>query len=934
MRGAAHGAHAATNRRCELAPVDDPESRMSASSLPVDAILPDLRAALVAGTRLVLEAPPGAGKTTRVPPALLDAGWLDGRKILLLEPRRIAARAAAEFMAAQRGERVGETVGYRIRFESRVSAATRIEVVTEGILTRMIQDDPELAAVGAIVFDEFHERHLHGDLGAALALDVQANLRPDLRLLIMSATLDGERIARWFDAAQLVSAGRSFAVRVAHPPARANEAWPERGWPFHLRRAIELALAENDGDVLVFLPGKREIEIARRALETLDGNDFSRAAAPLETGNRERASRSPPLPQESLSLARHADSSAIAIVPLHGELTLAEQHAALAPAAPGTRRVVLATNVAESSLTLPGVRAVVDLGLAREPRFDPNSGFTRLETANISQASADQRAGRAGRLGPGTCYRLWPQSRRLDAERTPEMAQVELSQLALELGAWGSDALRWLDPPPAGALAQARDLLRRLGALDPDGRIRALGRAMLALGAHPRLAAAVLRAPLLQQALACDLAALIEARNPLRGEAGRNDDFRQRVAALRAWRLRDRADARDLGADVGALAAVAQAADAWRRRLSQSRLTGEGPDGADGRSTRSPVAASRTPGSPVPTLPASREESSNARASGDILIHAFPDRIARQDPNNPRRYQLANGRGARLLDESTLFGEPWLVVVDLRFDERDSLILAAAPFDADALERDFPERFVRLRNVRWNRDKRAVDAFEERRFDAIVLERRSVPARPEDAVPALIAAVRELGLGALPWSDHARELRLRVVALRGWCPELGLPDFSDATLLATLEEWLAPYLANKRRLDALLPAELSEALAAQLDFSQRRALDEQAPHAIHVPSGMERRIVYSSDAPPVLAVKLQELFGLADTPRIANGRVPLTLHLLSPGGKPVQVTQDLKSFWERTYPEVKKELKGRYPKHPWPDDPWTATPTHRAKPRR
>jgi ATP-dependent helicase HrpB len=760
----------------------------------------------------------------------------------------------------------------------------------------------------------------------------------------MSATLDGERVARWFDARQLASEGRSHPVRITHPPARAGEAWPDRGWPFHLRRAIELALAENGGDVLAFLPGKREIEIARRALDSLGGLGSSHDASAVGVGasEDERASRLKPLPQASHSQAwpshgppsdaRSIAAGTIVIVPLHGELALAEQHAALAPAAAGTRRVVLATNVAESSLTLPGVRTVVDLGLAREPRFDPNSGFTRLETANVSQASADQRAGRAGRLGPGICYRLWPQSRRLDAERTPEMAQVELSQLALELGAWGSDALRWLDAPPAGALAQARDLLRRLGAMDGSGRINDLGRNMLALGAHPRLAAAVLRTTRAERSFACDLAALIEARNPLRGEAARNDDFRQRVSAVQTWRSRDRAGTRDLGADSGALVAITQAGDAWRRRSEAAGSSGGGSgfsrdafaaDGSRGKG----IAAEAAPTKAAPTM-------EHATAAGDVLIHAFPDRIARQDPGNPRRYQLANGRGARLLDESTLYGEPWLVIVDLRYDERDSLILAAAPFDPDLLERDFAQRFANLRSVRWNRDKRSVEAFEERRFDSIVLERRAVPARPEDAVPALIAAVRDLGLDALPWSDHARELRLRVESLRGWCPELGLPDFSDAALLATLEHWFAPYLANKRRLDALQANELSEALAAQLDYSQRRALDEQAPVAMHVPSGMERRIAYAADAPPVLAVKLQELFGLADTPRIANGRIPLTLHLLSPGGKPVQVTQDLKSFWERTYPEVKKELKGRYPKHPWPDDPWTATPTHRAKPRR
>ena len=845
-------------------------------ALPIDAILPDLLATLARTTRVVLEAPPGAGKTTQVPPALLDADWLAGAKILLLEPRRIAARAAAEFMAAQRSERVGETIGYRIRFEAKVSAATRIEVVTEGILTRMIQDDPELPGVGAILFDEFHERHLHGDFGAALALDVQANLRPDLRLVIMSATLDGERIARWFDAPRIGSEGRSFPVRIAHPPARAKEAWPERGWPFHLRRAVELALAENDGDVLVFLPGKREIERARDALAGI-----SLSSVDLTAGGK-----------------------GIQIVPLHGELALAEQHAALAPAAPGTRRVVLATNVAESSLTLPGVRAVVDLGQAREPRFDPNSGFTRLDIVSISQASADQRAGRAGRLGPGACYRLWPQSRRLEAERRPEIGQVELSQFALELSAWGSDALRWLDAPPNGAMAQARDLLRRLGAIDGDNRIGELGRRMLGLGAHPRLAAAVLRGSTDQQGLACELAALIEARNPLRGDPGRSDDFRTRVSAMQAWRTRDHAMVRDLGADVGALAAIALVADAWRRRIHFLSPNKRG-----------------------------EKVLISATSCGDILIHAFPDRIARQDPSNPRRYQLANGRGARLLDESALFGEPWLVVVDLRYDERDSLILAAAPFDVDRLERDYRQRFVRTRTVHWNRETRAVDAFEEHRFDAIVLERRVVPADPADAVPALLAAVRELGLDALPWSDHGCQLRLRVSALRGWCPELGLPDFSDAALLATLDSWLVPAVTGKRRLDALQPAELSDALAAQLDHAMRRAIDEQAPLAVRVPSGLERPIVYGADAPPVLAVKLQELFGLADTPRIANGRVALTLHLLSPGGRPIQITQDLKSFWERTYPEVRKELKGRYPKHPWPDDPWTATPTHRAKPR-
>lgn len=833
---------------------------------PIDPLLPEILGQLAGHSRLVLEAPPGAGKTTQVPPALLGAAWLGDRKILMLEPRRIAARAAAGFMAARYGEPVGATVGYRIRFESRVSAATRIEVVTEGILTRLIQDDPELAGIGAIIFDEFHERHLQGDLGLALALDAQAHLRPDLRLVVMSATLDGERIARWLDAPRLTSAGRSFPVRIAHPPARAGEAFGEPGWPFQVRRAIAQALAESDGDVLVFVPGKREIDRVAQALAA-DG----------------------------------AATAGAEVVPLHGELGLAAQQAALQPAAGGGRRIVLATNVAESSVTLPGIRAVVDSGLAREPRFDPNSGFTRLETVTIAQASADQRAGRAGRLGPGLCLRLWPESRRLEPARTPEIAQVELSGLALELAAWGSDALDWLDRPPAGALAQARDLLIALGALDGDGRLAPLGRDLLRLGASPRLGAAVMRAAGAERALACDVAALIEARNPLRGEAGRSDDLRARQSALSAWRARDHGAVRAAGADAAALGAIAQAADAWRRR-------------AGAGDTRAP-------------------RDLGPSAVGDVLIHAFPDRIARQDPAQPLRYQLANGRGARLHENSALYGEPWLVVADLRRDARDSLILAAAPFDPDRLARDFPRSFGQRRVVEWNEESAAVAAFEERHFGAIVLERRSVPATAADSVPALLAAIRSRGLDALPWSAAAQSLRLRVEALRAWRPELDLPDFSEPALLATLETWLAPYLTGVRRLDAIAAATLSDALAAQLDHRLRRTLDEEAPATIRVPSGMERAIVYAADAPPVLAVKLQELFGLAETPRIAGGRVPLLLHLLSPGGRPIQVTGDLRSFWERTYPDVRKELKGRYPKHPWPDDPWSARPTHRAKPR-
>ncbi len=836
---------------------------MSASpSFPITPLLPEIGASLAAHPRLVLEAPPGAGKTTQMPLALLGQPWLGDGKILVLEPRRIAARAAAQFMAQQRGEEIGQTVGYRIRFEAKVSKATRIEVVTEGILTRLIQDDPELSGIGAILFDEFHERHLAGDLGAALALDVQGTLRPDLRIVVMSATLDGERIAQWLDAPRISSPGRSFPVQVEYPPARVQESIEH-----HLARIARQALQDNAGDVLAFLPGRREIARAQAVLES--------------------------------SLDDHVE-----VVALHGELSLAEQQAALSPAEPGMRRVVLATNVAESSVTLPGIRAVVDSGLAREPRFDPNSGFTRLETVNISQASADQRAGRAGRVAEGTAYRLWAQSKRLDPSRTAEIVQAELSGLALELAAWGITAgsgsdLPWLDAPPAGAMAQARDLLTQLGALAADGRITALGREMLELGATPRLGAAALRAAAELRALVADLLALMEARSPLRGEHARSDDFRARVNALHAWRDRHTAGART-GADAGALAAIEQASKGWRRRL-------------DVRS-----AASGVP---------------DSHAVGDLLLHAFPDRVARRDDNNPLRYTLANGRGARLHESTALLGEPWLVALDLRFEARDSLILAAAPLDLRVLERDYPAQFRRERVLRWNDERNAVEAFEEQRYAAIVLERRSVPVKPEDALPALLAAVRAKGIDALPWSENARRLRARMQALRAWVPELGLPDVSDAALLATLDEWLAPYLNGKRSLAALAADELSQALGSLFDYEQRRQLDAQVPESLTVPSGMSRRLEYAEGEPPVLAVKLQELFGLADTPRVAHGRIPVTLHLLSPAGRPIQVTQDLKGFWERTYPEVKKELKGRYPRHPWPDDPWTAAPTHRAKPR-
>ncbi|WP_372017767.1 ATP-dependent helicase HrpB [Pseudoxanthomonas sp. 10H] len=831
-----------------------------APSFPVSPLLPAIADSLAAHPRLVLEAPPGAGKTTQVPLSLLDAPWLQGRRLVMLEPRRVAARSAAGFMARQLGEEVGGTVGYRIRFENKVSARTRIEVVTEGILTRMIQDDPLLEGIGALLFDEFHERHLSADLGLAMALDVQAQLRDDLRIVVMSATLDGERLARFLDAPRLSSEGRSFPVQVGHFPARREESTEAQA-----RRATEDALARHPGDVLVFLPGQREIARVQAALE----------AADLPAG--------------------------VEILALHGELPVEQQSRVLQPAPDGRRRVVLATNVAESSVTLPGVRVVIDSGLAREPRFDPNSGFSRLDAVAISQASADQRAGRAGRVAEGVAWRLWPESQRLEAQRRPEIAQVELAGLALELAAWGSDALRFVDPPPPGALAAARELLQRLGALTDTGSLAPAGRRMLALGTHPRLAAMLLAARDGRgQALAADLAALLEARDPLRS---RSDALAGRWRALAAFRGgRMPADA-----SRSALAAIDAAAKQWRRRL-------------------------RCDAAPPATI--------EAHELGDLLAHAFPDRIAARHPADPLRYQLANGRTAKLFDDSALRGEPWLVASELRFEARgDALLLRAAPVDEARLRADFPGRFVECEGAFWDPDRRALVARRESRFDRIVLDSRPAGrVDPAQAAQALTDAVRELGLDALPWTDGLRQWQARVVSLRHWMPELALADVADAALAGALDAWLRPAFAGKTRLDALPEEELGEALKSRLDWNARQQLDRFAPVRITVPSGMERRIEYALDhdglpQPPVLAVKLQELFGLADTPRIADGRVPVLLHLLSPGGKPLQVTRDLKGFWDRTYPEVKKEMKGRYPRHPWPEDPWSATATHRAKPR-
>lgn len=823
--------------------------------LPIDAVLPDLIAVLRDGAAAVLQAPPGAGKTTKVPLALLDQEWAAGKTVVMLEPRRLATRAAAQRMAAMLDQPVGATVGYRMRLDSKIGPDTRIEVVTEGVLTRRLQDDPELAGVAAVIFDEFHERSLNADLGLALCLETQAALRPDLRLLAMSATLDGAAVARLLGGAPVVSSeGRSFPVETRYlerePVGRLEET---------VAAAVLRGLAEQDGDILVFLPGEAEIRRTEALL-------------------RERA-------------------SAVRIAPLYGNLPQDQQDLALRPGS--QRRVVLATAIAETSLTIEGVRIVVDSGLMRVPRFDPGGGMTRLQTLKVSRASADQRRGRAGRLGPGVCYRLWTEAaqRTLIPQTPPEILQADLAPLALDLAQWGvaePGALAWLDPPPAAAFAQAGELLRELGAVDEAGRITGHGRAMARLPMHPRLAHMVLKGKDIGLGgVACDLAALLSERDLLRTAPGERDaDLRLRLEALRGL-------TRGLAVDRGALQRVRDQGRQWRRQL---RIAG----GA---------------------------EADDIERAGVALALAYPDRIARRRPGGEPRYQLANGRGAFFAEHEPLSAEDWLAIAELDGDKREARIFLAAPLSAADLERHFEALIAVREDVSWDSREQAVRLRRQRRLGALVLKDEPLTAAaPERVTAAMIQGIRELGLASLPWSKAVLQWRARVAFLRrveggNW------PDLSDQALLDTLEDWLDPFLDGVTRRAHLSRLDLDAILKAQLDWPRQKALDELAPTHIAVPSGSRVPVDYDSGDEPVLAVRLQEMFGLAATPRIAGGRVPLLLHLLSPARRPVQVTRDLASFWANAYRQVKADLKGQYPKHSWPDDPLQAEPTARAKPR-
>lgn len=812
---------------------------MTLPPLPIDTALPPLRAALAERGRAVLQAPPGAGKTTRVPLALLDQPWLGGGRIIMLEPRRIAARAAAGHMASLLGEKVGDTVGYRIRMDRKVGPNTRIEVVTEGILTRMLQDDPALEGVGAVIFDEFHERSLNADLGLALALET-AVLRDDLRLLVMSATLDGGPVARLLGDAPIVSSeGRAYPVETHHRPPRPGETIEDA-----VARAVRDALAEETGSLLVFLPGAREI---RRVQAKLSG---------LGDG--------------------------VTVAPLYGDLPAAAQDQAIRPAPAGTRKVVLATNIAETSLTIEGVRVVIDSGLARAPRFDPRTGMSRLETVTIARAAADQRRGRAGRTEPGMCWRLWAKAGEgaMAPFDLPEILVADLAPLALELALWGGGDLAWLDPPPAAALAQARALLTDLGAIDADGRPTAHGKAMARLPLHPRLAHMVLRAKAEGVGgAAAELAAILEGRRP-----SSETDLRASIEMLH----RDRGDP--------AVARLREAARDIARRF------GLGPGGGSGD-------------------------------AGALLALAYPDRVAKRRPGGRGSFLLANGRGAALRDSDPLAGADYLAVAETDDAGREARILAAAPLDEATLEAVLGDRIAWVETVAWDAAEQAVAARRQRRLGALVLADAALPnPDPAAVTAALLEGVRRLGLDALPWRSGAVALRQRVGFARALEGE-SWPDWSDAALMETLEQWLGPHLSGMRRRSDLDRLDLGQILSTALGWEQQRALDALAPATIPIPSGRRAAIDYADPAQPVLAVKLQEMFGQAETPRVGNGRVPVAIHLLSPAGRPLQVTRDLAGFWAGSYAEVRKDMRGRYPRHPWPDDPLAAPATARAKPR-
>ena len=832
--------------------------------LPVDAIVPELKSALRDHGSAVLAAEPGAGKTTRIPLALLAEPWLAGRRIVMLEPRRLAARMAARYMAAALGESVGETIGFRTREETHCGPQTRVEVITEGILVRMLQHDPALESVGLVIFDEFHERSLHADLGLALCLQARDMFRDDLRVLVMSATVDEQAASAVLGGAPVIRCeGRTFPVET-----RYLEQPPQRHTDDLVVHAVRRALSEDEGDVLVFLPGT---------------GDIRRVQNRLADELRDRPVRT---------------------VPLHGQLPAAVQDEAIAPSQDGRRKIVLSTSIAETSLTVEGIGVVIDSGWMRVPRFSPRTGMSALETVRVSLAAADQRRGRAGRLGPGVCYRLWTrdEERRFPAHTPPEILHSDLAGLALELAVWGAapDELRWIDAPPSALYRQACDLLRELGALDANGAVTAHGRKMAETGLHPRLAHLMLEGVRYGLGtLASELAALLGDRDVFIGEsAHHNADLRLRVEALRGA-------AHGEQTDDARLARLREEAGRLRRQFGISPQKESG------------------------TLHGKGNADEVERA-GMLLACAFPDRIGAAKGNG--RFLLSNGRGAEFVRTQPLSAARFVVVPEVDDHGQWCKIYRAAPVSAEELEIALSGRIVEEHRTEWDREEQAVKSERVARIGALVLRRvPDADPDPERCVSVLLDAVRSEGLAMLPWSAAAVRLRQRMAFVGRLQPD-GWPDVSDEGLLASLETWLAPHVYGMRSRADLQRLRLEIALDTMLDREQKQRLEAWAPTHWTVPSGSRIAIDYQDPNLPVLAARLQEVFGLRQTPRIGGGRVPVTMHLLSPAMRPVQITRDLESFWKHGYFEVKKDLKGRYPKHYWPDDPESAEPIRGTRP--
>jgi len=815
---------------------------MIEENFPILEIIEEVKNKLNSHTTLLLQAPPGAGKSTILPLEIRNCEWLVGKKIIMLEPRRLAARSVAQRMASLLEEEVGQTVGYRIRFENKISITTQIEVVTEGILTRMLQQDNSLEEVGLVIFDEFHERSLHADLALALCREIQQVLREDLKILIMSATLDGEKISQVLgNVPILTSQGRQHPITIKYLKEP-----PDQYLIDQISKLIRKAYQETEGDILAFLPGAGEIHRTQELLETqLPG-------AEIRT--------------------------------LYGDLSFQKQQEALLPDKFSRRKIVLATSIAETSLTIEGIKVVVDSGLSRVPRFDPRTGLTKLETVKVTKDAADQRAGRAGRLGPGICYRMWTEGshQHLIPTRVPEIQEADLAPMLLELFHWGVNdiqTLTWITPPPQGAINQAKDLLTQLKAIDGN-KITEKGKAMLRLPTHPRIAHMLLEGEEEQLlSIAIDIAALLEERDPLGKEAGVN--LHLRIDALRKWRNKEY-----LKADKNILERIERLASSWRRIFKL-------------KEDNTPVSAS---------------------IIGKILAYAYPERIAKKREHES--YRLANGRVAKLPNHDPLLVETWITIAHLDSGAGEGKIYIAAPLEASDVEHLLEEKEV----LSWDTSKGVLIARKEKRIGEIVFQSSPIDKiDPEEKIKVLCGAIKKEGKSLLPWKDDIEEWQARIISLKLWRPAENWPDVSTESLLSNVEEWLSPYLTDVRKKEDFQKLDLVTILNSTLPWDLQQQVDQLAPVRLKVPSGSVLKLEYKKDGTdPVLAVRLQEMFGLLETPTVNEGKTKVLLQLLSPGYKPVQVTQDLKSFWQNTYPEVRKELRIRYPKHHWPEDPWTA----------